>query len=630
MLLDTEGLLGKERGNKEYDRRLILFCLAVSHLVIVNVTGDAHDPLVDMLILCADSRQKLGVTTVHRPPVHIVLNQRTNLDVNTNNAFIDTIMLELKKKKLDQQIEFNHTTVHALPLAFSQEYFSVGETEPTLLHTNPLFIEKVQCLCRQLVSTAATSLQQAGAQLSDPVLWLKFAATVLDVLRKFPDMTYFKDIYESKQFDSMHEWIREELNATFTKELRIQLNNQPAETTMEETKTIFSRKFAASEKTLSEKLQKELLNKGVANAVRERSETFLKGQISSIFHAWTESALMNNERQRLNKLVKEDTDEFHKRIQATIEAIRKKEWDKLKTLVPKIDDQFLNAIKQNIINTSRLSADHAGSIFDKIWDEAYPLTAAGFDHKKQANLSLGFVYKNYHMYEKSHLPDMWDLIPLLCCIPQSVEAQNDNDMQIFEKIQNECILRMSDHSPIEEIPFKYDNTAVYTRRTIEELKYVDADTLLMACNTYHQNRMTEIWSREFHLHLRQFILNKISAKSSHCAQSGIGKELLPVRKSLDELLKTMKKSLDVLLKTIKKIVILEEAGARPQKVDTELVKHIVGIIFNHCKEINNELDVFKLTVSRQYLAMMHKYTVLILTKFYYDEQRRAYDDTLSK
>ncbi|CAF3779507.1 unnamed protein product, partial [Rotaria socialis] len=290
----------------------------------------------------------------------------------------------------------------------------------------------------------------------------------------------------------MREWIREELNATFTKELRIQLNNQPAETTMEETKTIFSRKFAASEKTLSEKLQKELLYNGVANAVRERSETFLKGQISSILHAWTVSALMNNERQRLNKLVKEDTDEFHKRIQATIEAIRKKEWDKLKTLVPKIDDQFLNAIKQNIINTSRLSADHAGSIFDKIWDEAYPLTAAGFDHKKQANLCLGFVYKNYHMYEKSHLPDMWDLIPLLCCIPQSVEAQNDNDMQIFEKIQNECILMMSDHRPFEEIPFKYDNTAVYTRRTIEDLKYVDADTLLMACNTYHQNRMTEI------------------------------------------------------------------------------------------------------------------------------------------
>ncbi|CAF4562865.1 unnamed protein product, partial [Didymodactylos carnosus] len=42
MLIDTEGLLSIEKGDKEYDRRLVLFCLAISHLVIVNMMGDIN------------------------------------------------------------------------------------------------------------------------------------------------------------------------------------------------------------------------------------------------------------------------------------------------------------------------------------------------------------------------------------------------------------------------------------------------------------------------------------------------------------------------------------------------------------------------------------------------------------
>ena len=49
MLIDTEGLLSIEKSDSEYDRRLVLFCLAVSHLVIVNMMGDVNETLKDML-----------------------------------------------------------------------------------------------------------------------------------------------------------------------------------------------------------------------------------------------------------------------------------------------------------------------------------------------------------------------------------------------------------------------------------------------------------------------------------------------------------------------------------------------------------------------------------------------------
>jgi hypothetical protein len=37
LLLDTEGLQSVEKGDPNYDRKITLFCLCVSHLVIINV-----------------------------------------------------------------------------------------------------------------------------------------------------------------------------------------------------------------------------------------------------------------------------------------------------------------------------------------------------------------------------------------------------------------------------------------------------------------------------------------------------------------------------------------------------------------------------------------------------------------
>jgi hypothetical protein len=140
MLIDTEGLLSVEKDDDEYDRRLILFCLAVSHLVIVNVAGELNATLMKMLILCTDSLQKLGVNKVHRPPVHIVLNQKANPDVEMNKASINKIKEELAKVKLDQYIELNDQTFHTLPAAFAKWRVSGDQTTATLLRTDPTFI----------------------------------------------------------------------------------------------------------------------------------------------------------------------------------------------------------------------------------------------------------------------------------------------------------------------------------------------------------------------------------------------------------------------------------------------------------------------------------------------------------
>ena len=65
MLIDTEGLLSIEKGDQEYGRRLVLFSLAISHLVIVNMMGDINETLKDMLTLCVDSLKQIGVNTTN-------------------------------------------------------------------------------------------------------------------------------------------------------------------------------------------------------------------------------------------------------------------------------------------------------------------------------------------------------------------------------------------------------------------------------------------------------------------------------------------------------------------------------------------------------------------------------------
>ncbi|CAF3329893.1 unnamed protein product, partial [Rotaria sp. Silwood2] len=122
--------------------------------------------------------------------------------------------------------------------------------------------------------------------------------------------------------------------------------------------------------------------------VRKRSETFLNAQINSLLYAWIESAIMNNERHQLEELVHKGETQFHDIIQQTIEAIRKNERHHLEKLVPNVDTQFLNDIQATIRDTSRLSEEQAGNIFDKIWNNTYPRVASEFKHDNQIRSAL--------------------------------------------------------------------------------------------------------------------------------------------------------------------------------------------------------------------------------------------------
>ncbi|CAF1426374.1 unnamed protein product [Adineta steineri] len=629
MLIDTEGLFSSEKGDEEYDRRLILFCLAMSHLVIINVAGEIDMNLKKMLILCTDSFQKMGVSKIARPSVHVILNRRDNVNVEDNSSVIQIIKKDLNSDSLDQQIELNENTFHALPQAFKK--ISLGDTinMPSLLQTDPTFINMAQDLCEKLIEAGIKTSKEHNKELFDPIQWLSMADTVLDILRKFPDMTYFNDIHERKQYDSIREWIRDELKKTFTGDLRKKLLARALKEDEIGIKSIFTNEFARLKLSLMNELEKKLTNEKATKDVRKRCKTFLEVQIDSLQCCWTDSALMDKESNELKKLIETGENQLNKTIRDTIEAVLGNQCDKLQQLVPNVDQQFLNDLKGENRRRVQAIAQNAGDIFDKIWNNAYPRLTAGFNHDTQCKSASKFVYGSYNIFEKSNLPDFTSVMPFLTIITHNIDEQSKdasnasesesspNNEQIFDEIQKACIHNMSKHPLLEEHQFQNRTLSTYTRDTIETFKYLNVQTLLDKYDRYHSKGTTDRWSPDFHLHLKRCIVECDLTSEHFLSSTGTCRTFWNIKKSFDELLDDIRG----------KIIL---SGDDSRVVDIELVQELVGVVLTHIDKIDSELETFNLSASKHYLGAIHTYSVLILTKFYYDEQWHSFEQLLQK
>ncbi|CAF1315804.1 unnamed protein product [Rotaria magnacalcarata] len=169
---------------------------------------------------------------------------------------------------------------------------------------------------------------------------------------------------------------------------------------------------------------------------------------------------------------------------------------------------------------------------------------------------------------------------------------------------------MSNHVPVQELVFKADETTTFTRNTIEQFKYLHVPTLLQEYEQYQSDQIT---------YLRNFILNKASESSTSDTNVSIWRELLQIKRSFDEI-----------CTVTKRVIISDPTNVHRQQIDIDLVHEVVTKIRDHIKKINNELDKFKLAVSKYYRGTMYAYTILISTKFYYDEQFHFFDDILQK
>jgi len=49
LIIDSEGLMNSEKNDPIFDNKIVLFILAISNIVLINIKGDIHQPMKNLL-----------------------------------------------------------------------------------------------------------------------------------------------------------------------------------------------------------------------------------------------------------------------------------------------------------------------------------------------------------------------------------------------------------------------------------------------------------------------------------------------------------------------------------------------------------------------------------------------------
>ncbi|CAF3979690.1 unnamed protein product [Rotaria magnacalcarata] len=654
MLIDTEGLLSIEKSDNEYDRRLVLFCLAVSHLVIVNMMGDVNETLKDMLTLCADSLKQIGVNKVNQPIVHFVLNQKADPNLKNHTEAIDKIIRDFKEKELAEVIDISSKTFHTLPSAFKKERVSNDAQSPCFIRTEPDFIQRTQQLCEKIIESAKSSYGRSGQTISDPPQWLRTAVTIFDTLQKFPDLTYFKDINERRQDDRIRQHIGELISKTLPADYRKKTIADLCELTENEIRKQLQAKFDVHQNDLDNDLKIIFKATSASERIRDRCRQFLRRQVTEISNAWCTAALQAHDQKQMEVLVRDGSDDLRKLIDDLIKS------------------------------GQTMTKDKATEEFDTMWRRKLESIHRSFEPQERLKQAVKFVYGNYNIFEKQCLPSYEHILHHLPFISQ-LSVKSDMKLMIGP-IQSHFAQSASgqQHGALENRWTSSSTNITYTLATIDNFSYLNKQILqdhhiarILHHGTYsmqgmdqneqnrqsykrqsttYQNQQTRKShnrqnSKPSRFNLlkeganavsRAFGLGQLTTTSTE--QTTIFIHVEPLEYDyIEDIHNTIYNEMEykpnarsnvlclpILFNKILQdtIAIVEGNGTIRRPIEVDLTQKIVGLINTIINEINLELLVFRLSLSKQTKSYIHTSIIILLTMFYYDEQKHHFNQQI--
>ncbi|CAF1511769.1 unnamed protein product [Rotaria sp. Silwood1] len=617
MLIDTEGLLGAERGDKEFDRRLVLFCLAVSHLVIVNMIGEINDTLKDMLTLCADTLKLIGVSRVSKPKVHFVLNQKADLNIENNRVAIEKIMSDLAKLDLSDMIDVRPETFHTLPSAFKKDR-AVNDTRlPSVIRTEPDFIERVQSLCGIIIESGVQSMSSSQEQFVDPGQWLRFSVAIFDTLQKFSDLTYFRDINERRQDDEVREHIRTSLARFFSAENKERMTEEATNHTEQEISDMLHAKEVKIHDDFLQELDNVLKLLKTSDTIRQRSRQFLKAQITEMFIAVRTSAVMVTERTKMKLLVRDGEGDLKCLIEDTIRT------------------------------GATMHETTARQKFESMFNDIVMRIKQKFEPFERLRQAINFIYTNYNIYEHGCLSDYQHLLNEGHV--DWLKTLNESQMNIDdakECMENRFACAAYQHSCVEEQPFNPDTSNPYSSKIIDNLVYLNKDVLRPMFTDYctrQSYQQSSSSNRETNSHSKGLIRRGVNAVVNVLSGHGHADTSIPTEGFQQATRRTIIREkpayatadlisdnmtllqvsnyFNCLTKRIMKII-------HQRQIDTNLIQRVVGSLHTLIKDINLELSPFNLALSRHLKSALHSCAVCLLTKAYYNEQEAHFHQTV--
>ena len=216
LIIDTEGLDAIERGHIkdtsqrgsliQFDRTMILFCLAVSQVVIINVKGEIGREMQNLLQICVYSLNKLRVKKVTAPQIFFVLNQQADPDPDKHLDCINILMDKLNNELIDAEgskvsdlIKVSKENLFVLPSAFNTEQIN----KPNLNLFNSKVIKLSPTIafadrCADLRMAIIEKLEKVSidekASFDTMGEWMEMSGNIWDTIIKYPDIVKYRNV----------------------------------------------------------------------------------------------------------------------------------------------------------------------------------------------------------------------------------------------------------------------------------------------------------------------------------------------------------------------------------------------------------------------------------------------------
>ena len=224
LILDTEGLDTIERGSLiQFDRTMVLFCLAVSQVVIINVKGEIGRELQNLLQICAYSLNKLKVRRVTSPQIFFVLNQQADPNITNHLKGINILVERLNKELVDTEgktiiaselIRISPKNLFVLPSAFNPEHFNkhslkLFDSKVIKLIPTTIFADKCADLRMAIIEKLDSMPIDERTPFETMSEWLEISGTIWDTVIKYQDIVKYRNVEEMMYNDLLRKIISE-------------------------------------------------------------------------------------------------------------------------------------------------------------------------------------------------------------------------------------------------------------------------------------------------------------------------------------------------------------------------------------------------------------------------------------
>ncbi|CAF1295975.1 unnamed protein product [Rotaria sp. Silwood1] len=355
LLIHTEGLRIVPE-DEEHNHRIVLFCLAVSHVVIVNMIDEIDKNFQSILLKSFDSLNRMNVTHTSRCIVHFVFSQRININMENNQAAINEIAVYIKQLELDETIQIQKEEI--FPSAFKSEE-QILPSKFRFMKITFEFTKHAYSFCSKIIRSVEQYLHQTNESMCSLRWWLSSSKTIFNMVQKFPDLAYYQD---------SHEHMKNKLMRIFSADYRNRLIEQCRLKTEQDIHSILLDK------------ENEIKTTELVDASLNRTQRYLDVEITETFNSLRASIITMNKR------------------------------EKIKLIIQNVENDLAKLVEDIIHKRQQMSSDTAKQIFDKMFETAEQSLRSQFVTKESWKESIRYIYANYNIYEKEFLLQFQDII----------------------------------------------------------------------------------------------------------------------------------------------------------------------------------------------------------------------------